>query len=746
MSECIDVLSTIGEARRLPLREDDGGLVLHFTGGAGLYQFSVIADAREFDWEQLYYPLHKYGNKGQRTGPWDFDLRHENKPLVPSYWVDVDGRRIGLWFFQRVSLEDIDHKRFRGKTAFRVPQAGEHELRLTPYQSVNIRWSSARIEVDPDDRLVPLPKGMKDAPGNVAAAAWTDEVFRELQRHALETTHAFYRAALERSFDWAMRQERKYAEDIPLLVAAHCLEGRPAAIENALELLDHFLALPCWGNPNPEGYGHNGDMHAGMTFRALAMAYHMIGDGLGEVRRKRLLDKLALQGNAFLDQALLNRDYWGGSLLQDHGWVSMFAFGAGVLHLLGVLPEARTWAEYIIPRLDRSLAAMPRDGVIPRSSYYSLDYYTDEPTHYRDALRALSERDIFDEAPVREIVPYLKAVTDESDCTMQIVLHGDKKKLSGGHAFLNAMALKYRDRDAARFHRLLAEQPEFESYHSRQRADFFQDPLWGFMSYRPTVKPADAETGPRRHLLHFDDSGLVHYRDDALGVVLALRCAPTNGYHADPRADCPCDHLASVPADGHFALHVHGVPLLVTPDFGYRLHSFMRTCLLVDGEGQYGDVGYPMSIPDWQDRGSRVDSVRWDQATGAGVARLDLRLAYPDELGMAEYTREFVFTRERRIIVRDTVLFDGPHSLSWLFQGKRESGVALGDGMTSTFGTKPQVRIEPRSFGLDLQAAVTETDVVWAYSSTAGFKPFDHVRYDTTRPTESAVVEFHMTW
>ena len=116
-----DCLVTLEESRAVPLHESPNGTIrLDFEAPACLHQFSVVADARGMNWEELYVNLTLFGNKGQRTGPWDFNLLDGNKPLVPSYWVAIDGRRIGLWFFQRVSLEDIEHRRFRGRMAFHL--------------------------------------------------------------------------------------------------------------------------------------------------------------------------------------------------------------------------------------------------------------------------------------------------------------------------------------------------------------------------------------------------------------------------------------------------------------------------------------------------------------------------------------------------------------------------------------------------------------------------------------------------
>ena len=69
--------------------QPDGSFILHFTAPAGLYQLSIVAEARDFNWEELYITLNLFHNTGQRTGPWDFNLLDQNKPLVAGEMASV---------------------------------------------------------------------------------------------------------------------------------------------------------------------------------------------------------------------------------------------------------------------------------------------------------------------------------------------------------------------------------------------------------------------------------------------------------------------------------------------------------------------------------------------------------------------------------------------------------------------------------------------------------------------------------
>lgn len=735
------VTLTANGPRHQPTAPDADGII-RFTadGEPGLYQLSVILDARDYDWDLLYEPLHKYHNTGQITGPWDFSINHGSVPVVPAYWVTRDGRRVGLWYMERISLEDLERKRFRGRMAFSLDEPAEFELQ--PYREMNVRWQSAVLEPDPVDALEPLPDGIRHARDVPPAIGWADPAFWERLRAELDGALAMYRDALHRATEWVLESDPGLRA-LAAYLAAWRLGGHDEALERALAHVDALVARPCFGNEACDAYGHNGDMGAMYMLMPLTWAYHALAEQMGEERRKRVREKIRLQGELFFEQALLMRDYWGGSVLQDHGWRSMFGFGSAALHMLGEIPEAERWVRYIIPRLRRSLDAMPREGVIPPSSHYRLFLYVDEVTYYRDALLAVAGEDIFDAPQFRRITDYLLAVYDQS--AGRTVAGGyDNEVLYGGNHFLNRIASKFGDGRAAWLQEQIVRNARPEFCHGNQPFAYNLGIVNGFMSYDPTVPAEDPGPAPPA-LHHFDDSGLVLYRNDETRVLLAAQVGPICGRTGYRNAPGPCDRLGGAPGAGHFTLSIDGVPLLCSPEPGYRLKTFLRSVLLIDDEGQFGDIGYPMSIPSWKDRGESVEFARFDEATGRGRVRLDLAPAYAERTGVLHYSREFLVGPEPEVIVRDHVVCDRPRTLSWLFQTKERFGLTV-DGLQASVGDEPSLTIEPRGEEPALTASAQPTQVVWSYSSVNGFRPFVHARYDTTAPVESAVVEFTIRW
>jgi len=736
---CVVALDDAQTTMAVPLPGE--GAQYTFTAAEGLYQLSVVADAREFDWEELYLVLNTQGNVNERTGPWDFSFLDGNRPLVPTYRVTVDGRYLGLWYFQRVSIEDIAAKRFRGRMAFQLENAGEHVLELTPYRPLRIAWLSAVLERDPEDTLEPVTADLSDWLQRCPPAQWADPAYWQDMQQKLATTHAIFAESLQGAFAWMDKRDWFNATDVPFLLAQYYLQDNHAALEKAIRIIDEHVEKEHWGNQAFEGYSQDGDMGAANTFFVLIWAYHALGALLGEERRARMVEKLRLQGERFMTQAMLTRDYWGGSVIQDHGWRALFGFGGGVLYALGVLPEAQRWASYVIPRIRRSLRAMPRDGVIPIYNYCSLYLYLDESLQYRNALLALNGEDAYEQGPFYAVVDYLMQIVRPDEHLMVLE---DTIPLIGGNAFLNVAASKNRDGRAAYLQQLVLGTPRTNFYHPTQENAYFYDCFWGLLTYDPTVPPITDPPQPAP-LVHFPDSSLVCYHDTIDNVTLTLRCGASPSYHAYRTAAGPCDRMESAPGAGHFAVTLGTAPRLATPEGGYKMLSILRTCLLVDGHGQYGDIGYPMSLPSKQYRGAEITFARWDAQANYGWIRLTLTPAYPEEMGLALYTRDLLLYPGEKIVCRDRVVASQPHQWSWLFQGRNDGSLSL-DGLTAIIGNDAPLRVTPHAGDLALHASIAITPVVFSYASASGFKRNQHARYDSLEATTAATVDFVLTW
>jgi hypothetical protein len=294
------------EAGMLDCKENDAGeLLIRFAAAPGLYQLTVIADASDFDWEELYVPLYTYGNSGQRTGPWDFHPTEGARALVPSYCTDLDGKELGLWYFQRISVDDLRHRRFRVRLAFRVPEGVEHVLKLKQYRPTGITWTLALLEVDPEDAIAEAPEWPADWFDRCPAADWRQPHFWQRIKANLDGSQQHYAEPLRAAFGWLDDPANRTPQSLPLQIAKYALSGDPSALRDAIETIDRVLELKHLGNPRPDGNGHDGDMGAMYSIWSLTYVYHALHGELGEERRRRMIDKLTVQGRRFFDKVLL---------------------------------------------------------------------------------------------------------------------------------------------------------------------------------------------------------------------------------------------------------------------------------------------------------------------------------------------------------------------------------------------------------------------------------------------------------
>lgn len=731
----------------VPLRAEvrgDGSVVFQACVAAGLYQLSAVLDGSDFDWEALYEVLSKYDNVDERTGPWDFSINHGNRPLVPTYWVSVNGTEIGPWYFERISLDDLSHRRFRGNAAFYLD--GDCEIALQPFRRFSVHWQGAVFERDPQDHLLPSLPPLNSPETSSLAARWAEPEFWESLKQGLAGGGlAAYDTPVRTAIAWVNSKAKHIGrslheripaqepQDLLILLAAHKLYDEPMALQHALEVIDRAVAKPAWGNPNRGAYGHNGDMGAMVNLLWLALAYHAFGHELGAARRRQMLDKLQLQGELFFHLLLLHRDYWGGSIAQDHGWKSLFGFGTTALHLLGLVPAAERWVRFCIPRLRRSLSTMPPDGIIPRSSHNSIWLYLHEVTLYRDTLLALSGEDIFDRAPVRAIVDYL-AVTRAAAPV----------ELIGGLMPLNRIAQKFHDGRAARLAQLPLSVPEFHFGHPCRTYAYYLGLVEGLLSATPAVTPIDA-IPPAPPLVYFEDAGMVEYRHASTAARFTVQCGPCGGYTQYRRAPGSCDRLGYEPKAGHFTLDLADLHLLTTPPGGYSLRAETTSSMLVDGKGQVDDVGYPMSIPSHPHAGEQIEAVHWEEATQTGFVRLNLKRAYPETAQLARYTRDFLLGPGPGISCRDVVVCDGPKRLTWQFQANALEPIEEDADRGFRIGGERPLQLQAMAAGLELRTSMADTHVVWSYSGDHTLR-FRRLCFDTVEPVTFAVVDFRLSW
>jgi hypothetical protein len=741
----------VGTERRALEWHPDHSFVLKCRLGKGLHKLQLYADLRRFEWDRLHYPMSRFGNKGQSTGPWDFDYEGF-RPLLPAWRVSLNGRAIGLFYMQRVTVEDVASRQLRGEIGFLVEQEGEITLEARPYREFTLDPLCVVVEPDPFDRLVEHPWVARGLEGNWAHQQFLGERAAAFSRKIRGGEwEAFLRAAKECYLGIpgaAASADREKSvvgvEGLPALAQLFLALGDREALDAVRRYVRHHLELVAWGNPNPDGYGHNGDMGVATILKTLALVWNWLGEHLGELRAP-LLARLVLQGDRFLEQQLLQAQYWGGAIRQDHGFRSTAAFLTAALGLLGHSDRAPSWIAFLVPRLERTLRILPTDGFIPFSSYHKISLYVCDMAECREALRFAGGPDLFAGDAFRRVPDYLLCNLDEPSMSTQVTsTRGDRKDFNTGLHFLFALARDFQCEKSRYLAHLLMAHYRRLGFRVRDhlgrvvRRAYEGLPFAILFHEEGLTRPQRPPTPP---LTHFPDGGALNWRNAARRFNVAVHCDPPSGAHHALGLDLSATDLGlGNPSAGQFSVAVGRESLLQNAESGYRTGSHLANALLVDGKGQYGDNKDPMGVPMRAWRGHRIQVCRMNPDGSTGFARLNLGPAYPDEMQVQACTRDFHFYPDR-VRVRDTVVCGEPHVFSFRFHTyRRHQLTQVGDLAFQVAHGGAALHLQARGEGL--VARVLDVEVVWAYTNENDDERFVCIEISHPAPVQSLVVEF----
>lgn len=96
---------------------------------------------------------------------------------------------------------------------------------------------------------------------------------------------------LQNTFDWATRNDVPPKTALLPLIFKTKLDDDNNALSKAIALVQSIVKLPHFGNPKPEGYGHNGDMGAADQLLTLAFASHVLKNDLTWQQKKSIKKK-----------------------------------------------------------------------------------------------------------------------------------------------------------------------------------------------------------------------------------------------------------------------------------------------------------------------------------------------------------------------------------------------------------------------------------------------------------------------
>ncbi|MEO1481001.1 MAG: DUF4962 domain-containing protein [Myxococcota bacterium] len=430
----------------------------------------------------------------------------------------------------------------------------------------------------------------------------------------------------------------------------------------AKKWMDAAVSYDVWGylynKPNV-------DLAAGHLLFGLGWGYDLLFHALTEAERARYRDKLVRQARLMYAHYQLKpgRSF---AYSQNHVYIPNAGLAVAAYALYGEVPEAAEWAKLSRGILERSLDTYSADGYFYESFEYFvfavpwLVIWTTAHEHFTGEV-------LYDRPGFRKMHLYMA----------HIVLPDRKHVFDFGDAYFGTLTRREETEDFSRTHPggklhsnynlLHATAGWFEDSQAQGVAEFFanqgQVTWYEFMSllwYAPEVAAEPIESLPAFH--HFEDHGVVFYRTDwtANATAIAVKCGPPEGYATVERIKrFPDWHLSSGhahPDANSFIVFADGKYL--TGDSGYSgvPRTDQHNTLLVNGQGQrFTPEGHnAFKGADYAALARATLTVKSLDADGFELVG-DATAAYPADVGLTRFIREFAYRRGGALTITDTL-------------------------------------------------------------------------------------------
>ncbi|HYV65768.1 MAG TPA: DUF4962 domain-containing protein, partial [Myxococcales bacterium] len=517
--------------------------------------------------------------------------------------------------------------------------------------------------------------GAADVPALRAAASSTHQEIASHLTSVLDL-HVNDPAPTTTTYD----DPRFYGQDVCAWAFGYQLTGNAKYAAQAQLRLETFLTWSDWGFGEIANLG-GPDLNTGTFLIGVSCAYDLLYAVLPDADRAAIAARLGTEAQALYQ-------YWPSAWYrneypQNHNWIDSASLGLAGLALRGEDARAENW---IAAAQDDLVKVKLAVGVIPDGSWHEgiryEEYGISMSLPFWMALRA-SGSDSTDMPILRGLGKMFLAAMIPDSPRQQILAHGDFTGWPKG-AIIGMLRFS-----AARFQDGLSETAarRWLSAGARTRflPDLFHD-VFEFLSYDPSIAPADVHTLPLDTWLPDLQAAVLHSSWDPGDLALAFKAAPYGGRSNFDRVKASGapggslnwghDHNDDMSfwlwGNGTWlapeaAGYMAGVNTGQTVDKRANMTAF-HNGLLIDGTGELGDVRSSdgnSSNPWFFSRDAQpllVPTGTTDYAV-AGARGASL---YPASLGLLRWDRVVVLSRKRYALVRDDVASSASHDYDWI--------------------------------------------------------------------------------
>ncbi|MCJ8331002.1 MAG: heparinase II/III-family protein [Lentisphaeria bacterium] len=707
------------------MSSNGNAIEIQFSVEPGIYRCDLLSKDGAFPKEKLYiqcqFRSFQDGNTpddpdAPLTGPWDYINDDFVVPTAPVY---LDGKALGLCWFDLPGIDDLAMDRARGSIGFCISEAGMHTLRWEfDKDSKGLQADSFHPAIlRPDERAPSEPLVLSDEMRNChpRMLQLPDEL--TVLQTRIKGTHAEQwesygeslkelEATLDDAPKWSPHEGlHRHSEGAFGHALRYLIAGDDDDREAALRYAEWVIALPRWGTGEPGHMGCDNDIAAASTLYSLCCTLDCLRASGNNPRLDAIKNKCIEQAHRLFDFFVLQRDYLPTGYFQNHSTAVTMGLVAAGIALQDDDPMAATWLAWGRRSLQGWGEIAANDGGgIPLDLTYGLFF----------AMRAFE---------------MLRRVTGESPYE---------------HPFMKNVCSYCRDHGIGQYgisQALLAQRlndPELQAWVDQIREEIGIVGAYGLLWLH--IDPSPSNPPPALSKFRaYDDTGTAVFRNGSGKDELVSQCTwgppvPYSVFEKTPRYNL--SHAK--PEAGHFSIAIDEIPVITHGGTSYKKETAHGNCVVFDDQGQWGNgfVWMPQLSAD------RVaQEAKWTESELTAEGEIDLTACYPPSAQPAAYHRRFHFDKQSGSIqLTDRVERGARSKATWRFHTMGSidilpSGAVrfCNEGKSIILSIQSPVHVD-----LDIQ----QTDIVVQYRFDGNYAR--HLSVQAELPAEGMEIVFSM--
>lgn len=454
------------------------------------------------------------------------------------------------------------------------------------------------------------------------------------------------------------------------LSLAYLLTEQSQYLEEAKRWIFTIVNYPHWGNAHLVDV----DLSAAWILFGLGLSYDWLRDVLDEDEKKRLLEKIILQGNRMYDfKVKTEGSGWSTNYWQNHNWINMAGLATAGYAIRDQYPQAQEWICSAKENFDYVYSVLPEDG----SNYEGVVYWRYGVMWLFVYAHLLKEREginYFRTKRYFENTFYYRLYQSAPNLEEQINF-GDCHDRRSGHstAIYYKVASEYKNGHAQKLGNLVTKKFLYrEAYESKVKPGILSECLFELLFYDDSVSEEE-----------FNNLGLVKYFED-LGLVVIRDSWNLDGTHFSFKTSYPggktqWKHLWSMkeekgydcfglshqhPDNNSFILNTNNTFLSIDDGYNRNVRAMDHNVVVVDGKG-YTDEGQNNI---WKNApkctNAEIETFKNRESYVYVVG--ETSKMYQKELKLTRFARHVLYTKKSYFIILDELESDIEHIYTWI--------------------------------------------------------------------------------